>query len=297
MKLADSPGFLLITTGALLGLTLPLGKLAGNAGVSPVVWAWLISTGSAVGLLAICGIRRLRLPLQLSALRYYLILGAISLVIPNLLIFMAIPKLGSGYTGLMFTLSPVITLTLSAIWQVRVPGGLGLLGIALGFLGAVLVAVSRGELGSPASLLWVLLGLCIPLSLAFGNLYRTMAWPDQAHPMSLAAGTNVAACLLLSMMIGLDSNANLPGGLMEHAGLSLLAAAAATAMFTVFFRLQKVGGPTYLSQIGYVAAGVALLCGTVFLSERYGPATWAGAALILAGIGISVRAQQAVTER
>ena len=42
-----------------------------------------------------------------------------------------------------------------------------------------------------------------------------------------------------------------------------------------------VGGPVYLSQIGYVAAAVGLFSGTLFLGERYGLLTWLGAAVII----------------
>ena len=66
-------------------------------------------------------------------------------------------------------------------------------------------------------------------------------------------------------------------------------------MFTLFFRLQEVGGPTYLSQIGYVAAAVALFSGTVFLSEKYSMVTWIGAAFIVLGVLTSIRAQQRST--
>ena len=44
---------------------------------------------------------------------------------------------------------------------------------------------------------------------------------------------------------------------------------ASAAMFAFYFRLQAVGGPVYLSQIGYVGAGVGLLSGTLLLGERY----------------------------
>jgi drug/metabolite transporter (DMT)-like permease len=57
--------------------------------------------------------------------------------------------------------------------------------------------------------------------------------------------------------------------------------------FLVFFRLQWVGGPTYLSQIGYVAAAVGLAAGVVFLGEIYPPLVWAGAATIALGIVVS----------
>ena len=59
--------------------------------------------------------------------------------------------------------------------------------------------------------------------------------------------------------------------------LVLAQVASASAMFVFFFRLQEVGGPVYLSQIGYVGAAVGLIAGTLVLGERYQLLTWIGA--------------------
>jgi drug/metabolite transporter (DMT)-like permease len=67
--------------------------------------------------------------------------------------------------------------------------------------------------------------------------------------------------------------------------------ASASAMFAFFFRLQAVGGPVYLIQIGYVAAAVGLFAGTIFLGEHYQLLTWAGAVIITIGVIITTRAQ------
>ncbi|RUX94750.1 EamA/RhaT family transporter, partial [Mesorhizobium sp. M2A.F.Ca.ET.040.01.1.1] len=67
--------------------------------------------------------------------------------------------------------------------------------------------------------------------------------------------------------------------------------ASASAMFVFFFRLQAVGGPVYLSQIGYVAAAVGLFAGTILLGEHYQLLTWLGAAIITAGVFITTKAQ------
>ena len=61
-------------------------------------------------------------------------------------------------------------------------------------------------------------------------------------------------------------------------------------MFAFFFRLQAVGGPVYLSQIGYVAAAIGLVAGVLFLGERYQLLTWAGAAVIIAGVVMTTKA-------
>jgi drug/metabolite transporter (DMT)-like permease len=114
------------------------------------------------------------------SLRYFVVAAAISYATPNMLMFSAIPHLGAGYTGIMFTLSPVITLVLSILLGVRRPNLLGVAGIAVGFVGAVMVALTRGEAGQPAELFWVIVGLLIPVFLAAGNIYRTFDWPQDS---------------------------------------------------------------------------------------------------------------------
>ncbi|MER9356289.1 DMT family transporter [Mesorhizobium sp. M0514] len=282
---------LLVVTGGLLGLTLPFGKLATAAGVSAMVWAFVISFGAGGVLLCALLANGERMRLTSHRLRYFFITAAVSYAVPNLLMFSAIPHLGAGYTGIMFTLSPVITLVFSILLGVRRPNMLGSIGIAVGFIGAVMVAVTRGEAGQPADFFWVLVGLLIPVSLAAGNIYRTVDWPEGTGPIELAVGSHLASATLLLVgilvLFGLSAFAPL-------AAVPLVVVAqvaSASAMFAFFFRLQAVGGPVYLSQIGYVAAAVGLFAGTIFLGEHYQLLTWAGAVIITIGVIITTKAQ------
>ena len=54
--------------------------------------------------------------------------------------------------------------------------------------------------------------------------------------------------------------------------------------FIPYFELQRVAGPVYLSQIGYVMAATSLAIGTFVFGERYGLLVWIAAAIIVAGI-------------
>ncbi|MCA0031848.1 DMT family transporter [Mesorhizobium sp. B263B2A] len=287
----DSALGLLIVTGGLLGLTLPFGKLATTAGVLAMVWAFVISFGAGILLLCALLARGQRIRLTPHKLRYFFVTAAVSYAVPNLLMFSAIPHLGAGYTGIMFTLSPVITLVFSILLRVRRPNLLGIIGIAVGFVGAVMVAVTRGEAGQPADLFWVVMGLLIPVSLAAGNIYRTVDWPQDTGPIELAVGSHLAAATLLLAgilaLFGVGAFAPLGGVPLVVVGQ----VASASAMFAFFFRLQAVGGPVYLSQIGYVAAAVGLFAGTIFLGEHYRLLTWAGAVIITIGVVITTRAQ------
>jgi drug/metabolite transporter (DMT)-like permease len=291
MRFWDSAFGLLVVTGGLLGLTLPFGKIATAAGVPAMVWAFVISLGAGGVLLCVLLLRRQRIRLTPRKLRYFFITAAVSYAIPNLLMFSAIPHLGAGYTGIMFTLSPVITLVFSILLGVRRPNVPGVIGIVVGFVGAVMVAVTRGEAGQPADLLWVGLGLLIPVSLAIGNIYRTVDWPDDAGPIELAVGSHLAsAAMLFAGILVLEGGGSF--SLLGGVPLVVIAqVASASAMFAFFFRLQAVGGPVYLSQIGYVAAAVGLFSGTIFLGEHYQLLTWAGAVIVTVGVVITTRAQ------
>lgn len=282
---------LLVVTGGLLGLTLPFGKLATAAGVPAMVWAFVISFGAGSVLLCALLASGQRMRLTQHRLRYFFITAAVSYAAPNLLMFSAIPHLGAGYTGIMFTLSPVVTLVFSILLGVRRPNMLGIIGIAVGFIGAVMVAVTRGEAGQPADFFWVLVGLLIPVSLAAGNIYRTVDWPEGTGPIELAVGSHLASAtlLLIGILVLFGVGAFAP---LASVPLVVVAqVASASAMFAFFFRLQAVGGPVYLSQIGYVAAAVGLFAGTIFLGEHYQLLTWAGAVIVTIGVIITTKAQ------
>ncbi len=287
----QSPGLLLLAVGLLLGLNFPLGKLAVAAGIPPIVWAAIISTGGAIILGAMVPVLKLRAPLDLRHLRYFAVIAVISYALPNVLVYSLIPKLGSGYVAILFTLSPMFTVALSAAARLRAPSRLELVGVAIGFAGALLVATSRGEIGRSVDWVWVGLGIAVPLSLACGNVYRTIAWPQDAAPLWLAVGSNAIAAMLLIAASLLVSESHAVDLLLANIGIVAIQVAASALMFALFFRLQAIGGPVTLSQIGTVAAGVGVIIGTFGLGERYSLVVWSGVAMIVVGIGLTLRAR------
>ena len=290
--LLQSPALLLLAVGTLLGLNFPLGKLAQAAQVPAVLWAALISLGASSLLGAWLLLRRRPVVCDAQHARYFVITALVSYALPNLLVLAAMAHLGSGPTAMMFTLSPLFTALLSRLAGLRAPARLEYWGIAIGFGGALLVALARGEAGRPAAWLWVGVWLLIPLLLALGNVYRSLDWPPRADGTWLAVGSHGVAALLLLALCALTGAWR---GLPALAGVPWLAAAqvaAAVLMFPLFFRLQALGGPVLLSQIGTVGAGVGVAVGAGLLGERYPPLVWGGVALIALGIGLTVWARR-----
>ena len=292
MRPPASPAGLLLAVGALLGLNFPLGKLALAAGVPGLLWATLISLGVSTLLGAWLLLRRRPLVCDARHLRYFAVTALISYALPNLLVLSVIPHLGSGLTAMLFTLSPLLTALLSRLAGLRAPSRREGWGIAIGFAGALLVALARGEAGRPAAWGWVALGLLVPLLLAVGNVYRSLDWPPRADATWLAVGSHgLAAALLLAACAAAGAFAALPA-LARVPWTAAAQVAAAVLMFPLFFRLQAVGGPVLLSQIGTVGAAVGVAAGAGLLGERYPPLVWAGVALIAFGIGLTAWARR-----
>lgn len=287
-----NPSLLLIMTGALIGVNFPLGKIAGDAGISPILWAMIPSLGVAALMLPILVMRRgLQRPDRALA-RFSVIAGLVSYVIPSVILFAVIPHAGAGYMGLMFAQSPVFTLAFSALLGLRTPNRLGLAGIAVGLTGAAIVSLTRGAAPDAPDLFWIVAGFAVPVTLAVGNVYRTVAWPQNTSPDALAFWSHGAAIIAFVALLLLVERTVPFASLAAVPGAALLQAVAAAAAFPLFFRLQHLGGPVLLSQIGYVAASVGLVIATFLLDERYSLATWAGALVIAAGIALTVMAQR-----
>ncbi|MBI2719579.1 MAG: DMT family transporter [Rhizobiales bacterium] len=282
---------LLLGTGASFGLNFPIGKLAIAAGVSPVLWAALICAGAGISMGVVTAISGALFEKSGPVTRYAFVSGFLSNVVPHFLTFSAIPKIGSGLASIMFALSPVTTALLSLILRVRPPRPLGLAGIAVGLAGALVIIIARNADFDATGSFWLMLSALIPVFLAMGNVYRSLGWPAGATPIRLAALTNLAAVPPLLVGLWLLTGSLDVTPLAAIPGLVAIQLVVSTIMFLMLFRLQQLGGPTYLSQIGYVGAVVGVGIGVTVLGETYPLAVWVGAAIVAAGVALTTWAQ------
>jgi drug/metabolite transporter (DMT)-like permease len=281
---------LLLGTGTALGLNFPLGKFATAAGVTPALWAATISLGAGLAMLAAARYLDRGRAKAKGIATFAIVSGLVSYVAPNFLTFSAIPHIGSGLAAIRFALSPLATASLSLMLRVRPPSAVGVLGIGVGFAGALVIIFSRNLDYSAAASSWLFLSLLIPAFFAAGNIYRTLAWPEGASPIGLAWATNLAAVPPLLAATVLTTGSFDLAPLAAVPGLVIAQLVVSTTMFLMFFRLQQMGGPTYLSQIGYVAAAVGAGVGVTLLGETYPPAVWFGAGIVATGIVLTTLA-------
>lgn len=276
---------LLLSTGALLGVSTILGKVAVGYGLTAHAFLLLSVTGAVPILFLHAWFRGLQ-PLRRDRLRYAFISGLLGIAAPNLLLFSALPALGSGFVALLLSLPPVLTYFAAVLLRMdgaSWPRGLGVASALAGTAWLALIKVSE-----PAVPLgWLAVALCAPFFLAGGNIYRSRYWPAGATPGELAPTMMVMAAAILLAVTLVPSTATSLHLPLSGPGPSLVIAAQAFAFsiqYLLFFRLQKIGGPVALSLIGSVAASTAVPLAVVLFGEPWPGGILTGALLILCGI-------------
>ncbi len=286
------PAILLFAAGGFIGLIFPLAQLAGEYGISPVIYSAISASGASIVLLGFTRFTGEKVTMNKPDVRYALIAGQLTFSIPFGTLVAVIPLIGSGIPAILQSLAPIITLGIAIALRLEKPNFLRGAGLALGLVGVLLVLIPRGDpTGGPSDLwLWYMVALITPITLAFGNVYRTTAWPAGSNTLSLAvltlafAGLGLILLTILFVTFGRIEN--------PFAGMALgWPVIALQCLFTgigygLFFRLQKVGGPVYLSQISYVNTGVGIIFAVMVFSERLPITAWISVACIFVGIAL-----------
>jgi drug/metabolite transporter (DMT)-like permease len=278
---------LLALNGTLIAAIYACAKLAGGHGVSALgVLAWQVAFAASAMTLIVAA--RGELPrLTAANLRYAGVAGVLGVTAPNLITFGALAHLPSGLVGVITALSPMFTYAFAMALRIEQMQALRAAGIVMGLAGVLFIALPRGTLASHGATPWVLLAMAAPLSLAGGNIYRTLAWPSGLPPISAAALLLVLQALFLVPAAVMSGQFVVPSLALHAADAPLLTAGALTTGFYLgAFELQRRGGPVVVGQLGYVITIASLAIGMVLFDERHTLGTVVAVAAVLAGVAL-----------
>ena len=289
-----APLLYLLGAGSLVGVMTNLAKLAGEVGLSPLAFlTW--SAGGATLVLLVLNYFRGDLPkLNARTVEYFLTSGLVTVALTNLIFFAATPRLGAGFVALAITLPPLTTYAGSLLVGLESFRWSRAVGVLLSLGGAALLAYYK--LSDPeADTFWIVMVLVAVLGLTAGNIYRTTRWPEGAEAAELAPGMIGAAFLQLLVfgtlaavfgwnpdLFSLGIDFSQPDQLYVIGGQIAVYA----TQLILFFRLQKTGGPVYLSLLGSVGAIVGVPVAVLLLGENWPEGLVIGGLLIAAGIGL-----------
>jgi drug/metabolite transporter (DMT)-like permease len=257
---------LLAIVGTCLATSSIVGKAAPDYGWHPLALLQWSLLSAAVLMFALQPLARKTAPKDASVAGatagqklVYMMTAGVLFCIPYALGFTAAGKVGAGFVALCFAFPLVLTYALTVLMGMDALRVGRVIGVGFGVLGAVFLAIS-GQTIETGSGLWTAAALSIPVFLAVGNVYRTLKWPRGATSAELSIGMMVFAFLALAVFTALTGVPLLPEPIDGRAWMLF---GAQTMIFTLqnglYFRLQKVAGPVYLSQIGSVGAVVGLV--------------------------------------
>ena len=274
---------LLLVVGAMIGITAVNAKAAALAGWPPLALLAWANLGAAALQFAGSAAGGRRVNTTRPYLSYYLVSGLL-LALPNALAFGAAQHVGAGIVALCFAFPLILTYGLALSVGLERLQGQRLAGVLLGLAGALVIALGDAALGVEPSP-WLLAALASPLVLAVGNLYRSLYWPKGADALALSPGMLLVGGLALLIGV-LAAGIPLQPAAWSFAATAFLVGQTAifALLYVLYFMLQKLAGPVYLSQIGSVGALVGLALATLVLAEPLTPKILAAGALVAGGI-------------
>ncbi|SNY92064.1 EamA-like transporter family protein [Cohaesibacter sp. ES.047] len=284
LKQQALPVLLVLVVGTLLAAQVLLGKQGIRAGASPLSFLSFALMLAGFVLFVTSFVRRQGAALRGQVLEYGILSGLL-FVLPNAVAFMAVGHVGAGFISMTLLFPLLITYLLALMLRVERFALWRMVALLLGLAGGVLLSASKAGLGD-APLFWILVSLTGPLFLAMGNIYRTMRWPTGVAPLFLASMMLLfAGAGLLPLALTFEGPSG-PASLFQPATLPFLALEVATfsLLYLLYFILQKVAGPVYLSQIGLVGAVVGASVARLWLDEALPPNLLLSALMIGAGI-------------
>jgi drug/metabolite transporter (DMT)-like permease len=282
---------LLLFVGACLAGAVLLSKAAASH-AAPMLWYLAVSMGGAAillfGVVASAG----QPPARLRPVLAYGIAAGALMALGSALGYLSVHAVGASFVALAMAFPTLLTYLLSLALRLERPATERLCGVLLGLAGGIALAVGKGiEIGSAAGLS-VLLACLMPAVLAGGNVYRSLFWPAGASPLLLAAAM-LACGAVLTIPFALMREGLAVVSLATDPALRTLTAVAILAFsvqYVAFFRLQRIAGPVYLSQIGSVAALFGSAAAVLLFGETLPAGALPAGLLIVVGIVLFQRA-------
>jgi drug/metabolite transporter (DMT)-like permease len=217
-------------------------------------------------------------------------LSLLWVAIPFTLFPLAEQRISSGLTGLLNGALPIFAVAIGSLMLRRLPRRTQAIGLALGFLGVVAIAVPTIAEGSSAAI-GVIMGLSatvcygVAINIAAPLTQRYGALPVMARMLALASIWTSPFGLL-----SLHGSTLMWPSLLSVTALGIMGTGIA---FVLMGRLVARVGSTRASFATYLIPVVALLLGRVFLNERVPLLSIIGIALVILGAVLASRKEQA----
>lgn len=205
---------------------------------------------------------------------------------PAVLFPLAQQRIESSVAGMLNSIGPILTLVISIAMLRKSPPRSQIVGLAVGLVGAVLLAMPN-VVGADAEPLGVLFAVLAVIGYSLSNNFLPPLAQAYGGPAVIARAMLASAVLLAPWGVwGLGTSSFSWSALGALAILGVLGTGLARTTFAMLN--GRVGAPRS-ALVGYLVPVVAVVLGIVVRGESVGPLELAGTALILLGAALISR--------
>ncbi len=273
---------------ALIGANFSILKFALDYSTPFLVAAMRTVIASTV-LLTYALLRGERLPGRRDDLVNIFVVGLSITTISSALLVFGIDRVSAGLGSLMSSTMPLFTAALSLLLlKVELPRR-ALVGLGIGFFGAVVLATP--SLGGSSQLVGILSLLVSALAWAFGNVY--MKWRDfsRVSPVMLVAVQLVFSAMMLTpFALVVEGTAETEWGWGLFVPLFYASVPSNAITFALLATVVRSATPTVAASTAYLIPLFGVLFGFMIRGESLGLVEAIGGTLVVAGVTVVVRA-------
>lgn len=271
------PAFMILLAATLWGLIGPAAMLATQAGLPPVAMAFWRALLAGVLFAALARGALVRPPAR--ELAGMMTFGAIGIAVMYAAFFQSVRYNGAPLAAILLYTGPVWVALIEAVGRRRVPDGMTLLALVLAIGGVVTVSWRPASGGGDVAIIWGLLS-----GLAF-SAHFTMA-PPYIKKHGAAVVYAIAMLTATAVLLPVTGVSIPPAGALPYV---LYVGVGATFAASYAFAAGVVQvAPVRAAVLSTIEPMIATLASAVLLSIQPSLQQLYGAALILAGVVISV---------
>lgn len=245
-------------------------------------------------LISLALIRGERIPRRVDDLaRIFVVSFSITTVSSALLIF-GVNRVPAGVASLISSTMPMFTAVLSFFLLSTRVTRLGLVGLAVGFSGTLLLA--SPSLGGGAETLGIVSLAVSALAWAFGTVF--MKWRDfsRVSPIMLVGVQLVmSSVILVPFALVVEGTADTDWSVGLFVPLFYAAIPANAVTFSLMATVVKLATPTQAASTAYLIPVFGVFFGWLIRDETLGAAELTGGVLVIAGVYLLVNSMTATT--
>ena len=279
------PYLMLVAAAVIYGSVFSLNKIAAEAGLPPIGYAFWQSILAGLALLVVAFMRGTPPGLGAVHLRAYVVIGALVFGLPVALLTYVAPNLPAGIVTLVLALSPPLTYLFGMAARIERFYWTGALGILLGFGGVLVLIGPTAALPNAAMVGWFALSLAAPVMFAGANVLASVLRPPAAGSVAMGAGVLLGSSAVLAVIMAITGQTYWFADFPTTGDWAVLLAAGVNAAFVVLFlEIVRRAGPVFFAQFNYLAVLAGIGWGWLIFSETLNALVWVAFALMVAGV-------------